>query len=366
VDPGVKYFFTIAYASGRSGRKELLISMDPVERLMRSDRKASYAGILLCTAFLCAYLPLNAFAGTTRLSAFQWIPWPGIITGSIIIASVVFLLFHWQQQQFRKKAHQLENLVSARTLELAMANADLERLSVTDPLTGLKNRRFVEFSIVEDLARARRSYQCIQGEWQSITEEAACINFLIIDIDHFKEVNDLYGHQAGDQVLRQIGSLFSSMVRESDTVVRWGGEEFLIVARNPKGNDLSIMAERIRKKVESTPFAINDQMTIPLTCSIGFSSWPFFKKDLDVLGWEDIIGIADRGLYMAKKCGRNTWFGVFSHPDYQGKAQANLINDLALAEKQGIIRIQSIISLDNIRNPQPPPETVSYPLHIAY
>jgi predicted signal transduction protein with EAL and GGDEF domain len=161
-----------------------------------------------------------------------------------------------------------------------------------------------------------------------------------------------------------MGTLFSSMVRESDTIVRWGGEEFLIIARNPKGNDLSIMAERIRKQMESTPFAINDQMTISLTCSIGFSSWPFFKTDPDAVGWEDVIGIADHGLYMAKKCGRNTWFGIFSQPDYRGKIHSKLINDLAAAEKQGVIRIQSVASLNNTMHPQPQHQNASYPLHV--
>jgi diguanylate cyclase (GGDEF)-like protein len=346
---------------------------------MRSDSKASGSSAVFCTAFLFIYLPIKAFAGMASPASlvdrfsplqialsfpnFKWSPWLECISGAIIIAGITLVLFHWQKKRFRKQADQLENLVSARTLELAMANADLERLSVTDPLTGMKNRRFVEFSIVEDLARVRRAYQCVQGAWQSLTEESACIHFLIIDIDHFKEVNDRYGHPAGDQVLRQMGSLCSSMVRESDTIVRWGGEEFLIIARNPKGNDLSIMAERIRKQVASTHFAINNHATISITCSIGFSSWPFFKTDPDAIGWEDVIGIADRGLYMAKRCGRNTWFGIFSHPEYQGKTHLSLLNDLTVAEKQGIIRIQAVVSLNNSIHPHPHQQHAAYPLH---
>jgi diguanylate cyclase (GGDEF)-like protein len=348
---------------------------------MRSYRKASCSSALFSAAFLLACLPINVLAVTSifpiisnrpyslplsfSLPIYPWNTCQGFITGLLIIAVIALTVFFSQQRRFRRKAHQLEKLVSARTQELAMANADLERLSVTDPLTGLKNRRFVEFSIVDDLARVRRSYQCVQGEWRSITAEVACINFLLIDIDHFKEVNDRYGHPAGDQVLRQMGSLFTSMVRESDTIVRWGGEEFLIVARNPKGNDLSIMAERIRKQVEAIPFAVNDQKNISLTCSIGFSSWPFFKKDPDALSWEDIIGIADRALYMAKKSGRNTWYGIFPHAEYQGKIHANLFNDPVMAEKQGVIQIQSITALDHSRLPQSPHQNTSYPIHIV-
>jgi diguanylate cyclase (GGDEF)-like protein len=346
---------------------------------MKGHRQAACVSAMFCTAFLYSCLPSNLFAGIAALPSarklfspfqialsladFKWIPWLECISGAFIIAGISVVMFHWQQKRFRKQADQLENLVSARTLELAMANADLERLSVTDPLTGMKNRRFVEFSIVEDLARVRRAYQCVQGEWQSITEESSCIHFLLIDIDNFKSINDRYGHPAGDQILRQMGPLCSSMVRESDTVVRWGGEEFLIIARNPKGNDLSIMAERIRKQVESARFAINDQTTISITCSIGFSSWPFFKADPDAIGWADVIGIADHGLYMAKRSGRNTWFGIFSHPDYKGKIHPNLLTDLVLAEKQGIIRIQAVVSLNNIIPPQTQQQKVTYPIH---
>lgn len=324
---------------------------------MKSYREASCAGVLCLAAFLPLLLSLPASAATgasisnhwlssIEASAipFLWSAWSGSIVLLALTAGIVFAVFRWQQRRFRKKTHQLENLVSARTIELAIANADLERLSITDPLTGLKNRRFVEFSIAEDLARVRRSFQCVHGEWQTIGEEAASINFLLIDIDHFKNVNDQYGHPAGDRVLRQMGALFSSMVRESDTTVRWGGEEFLIIARNPKGNDAAILAERIRNRVESTPFAIGDQKTVPLTCSIGFASWPFFRREPDAIGWQEVIGLADRGLYIAKNGGRNAWNGLCARPEYKGKITSSLLNDLAMAEKKGILRIQSSTS----------------------
>jgi two-component system sensor histidine kinase ChiS len=227
---------------------------------------------------------------------------------------------------------------------LAMANADLERLSITDPLTGLKNRRYLEFSIGEDLARVRRSFQAEEGEWQDRREDSAGITFLLVDIDHFKTVNDQFGHAVGDRVLSQMGAVLSSAVRESDTIVRWGGEEFLIIARNSRQGDSSILSDRVRKRVESTPFAVTDDRRIRLTCSIGFASWPFFKHEPDALGWEVVLGLADRCLYLAKNSGRNAWLGVAIRPDYRGRADYALLNDFVSAESAGILEIQSSAS----------------------
>jgi len=269
-----------------------------------------------------------------------WRAWPAIVTWILLIVSAA----SWSLQKFRKRALELEKLLSARTIELAMANADLERLSVTDPLTGLKNRRFVEFSITEDLARVRRSLQDTKGNWNSPTKDGANISFLVIDIDHFKRVNDRYGHPAGDQVLVQMSEIFSSVVRESDSTVRWGGEEFLIIARSSQANDAAALAQRIYGQVQSTSFAVNDDQTIRLTCSIGFASWPFFRCEPDALGWQEVLAMADRCLYIAKNSGRNSWTGVRTPTDYAGPADVESLNDFRSAEAKGIIRIQSSLS----------------------
>jgi diguanylate cyclase (GGDEF)-like protein len=270
-----------------------------------------------------------------------WRTWPAMAVCVLLIVSAFYGGLRWWMGHLRKRTRQLEGLVSARTIELAMANADLERLSITDPLTGLKNRRFLEFSIAEDLARVRRSFQSLDPDWQNSHESTANITFLVIDIDHFKPVNDRFGHAAGDKVLRQMGAVLTSAVRESDTTVRWGGEEFLVIARNPKGSDSAALAERIRKQVESASFGVVADQSIRLTCSIGFASWPFFRHEPDALGWQDVLGLADRCLYLAKNSGRNAWIGLASRPDYRGLAKYGILNDLRLAEITGIIEIQS-------------------------
>ena len=128
-----------------------------------------------------------------------WRTWPAIAAWLILIASAALGGFRWRMKNLRKRTRQLESIteVSAGTVELAMANADLERLSITDPLTGLKDGRLLEFSIAEDLARIRRSFQPLPSDWHSLPEETANISFLVIDIDHFKLINDSLGMPQG-------------------------------------------------------------------------------------------------------------------------------------------------------------------------
>jgi diguanylate cyclase (GGDEF)-like protein len=275
-----------------------------------------------------------------------WQTWQAIASGLVLVISAVFVGFRWRLKHLRNRTRHLESLVSARTIELALANADLERLSITDPLTGLKNRRFLEFSIGEDLARVRRNFQSEKGDWQVFQEDPASITFVLIDIDHFKLVNDKLGHTVGDKVLRQMGTALSSAVRESDTIVRWGGEEFLIIARNSRPGDAAVLSERIRKRVEAAPFAFTDDQRIRLSCSIGFASWPFFKHEPDALGWQEVLGLADRCLYLAKNSGRNAWLGIAARPDYRGRADYVILNDFVSAETAGILEIQSSASAE--------------------
>jgi predicted signal transduction protein with EAL and GGDEF domain len=123
--------------------------------------------------------------------------------------------------------------------------------------------------------------------------------------------------------------------------VRWGGEEFLVIARGPRENDSAILAERIRTKIALTPFAVNNDKNIRLTCSIGYASWPFFGFEPDALGWQEILALADRCLYLAKNSGRNAWIGVSARPDYKGQTNPGILNDFWEAESEGIITIQS-------------------------
>jgi diguanylate cyclase (GGDEF)-like protein len=134
--------------------------------------------------------------------------------------------------------------------------------------------------------------------------------FLLLDMDHSKSVNDSHGHAAGDAVLVQVAALLRSVFRASDHVVRWGGEEFLIVARfvgRKRGPEL---AEKVRAAVEAHEFRLDGGTLLKRTCSVGFAAYLFSTRRPRSCGWQEIVEIADRGLYAAKRKGRNGWVGL--------------------------------------------------------
>jgi diguanylate cyclase (GGDEF)-like protein len=158
----------------------------------------------------------------------------------------------------------------------------LERLASADPLTGLANRRGGEKDIAAEISRARR--------------QNTALSCVLLDIDHFKEVNDTFGHQAGDYVLREISALLRRTVRAYDILVRWGGEEFLLVLPGVEQAQALKLAERIRQAIENMPLAGIGG----ITASVGVAA---LGNDYS---FEAMFASADRRLYSAKASGRNT------------------------------------------------------------
>ena len=203
----------------------------------------------------------------------------------------------------------LEQKVSERTEELEKAYEKLEQLSLSDPLTGLGNRRFFEKFIDSDASEARRKYIKWNRDGIGVPSESDLV-FIVIDIDKFKSVNDTYGHAAGDKVLVAIADILKEASRKSDYIVRWGGEEFLIVARFLCRDNAQSLTERIRANVEKTVIDIGDGQTLQVTCSLGYAGFPFNKQEPNHYEWEEVIKIADRALYASKFSGRNSWIGL--------------------------------------------------------
>ena len=173
---------------------------------------------------------------------------------------------------------------------------------------------------------------------------------LVVDLDHFKTINDSAGHAAGDAVLRQLRDLLKAASRSSDIIVRWGGDEFLLVARDLSGDGLVELAERIRSKVASHVFEIGEGRVVRTTCSVGFACYPFFREQLDALSWEQVISVADRALYVAKASGRNAWVGF--HPGLTALPIQGLFSAICHGTQQlvreGTLRVTS--SLTGLRN----------------
>jgi two-component system cell cycle response regulator len=176
----------------------------------------------------------------------------------------------------------------ARMIETTKAdNARLEVLARTDPLTQLLNRRVLIERLVQEVERARR-YE-------------GTIALLMIDLDHFKRINDQYGHLVGDDVLRDVATILRNAVRAVDVVARYGGEEFVVVLPETPDAGAQAFAERLREKVEAHVFNAHPHGTFHVTCSIGMATYP----GPHIESGEDLLARADEALYRAKADGRN-------------------------------------------------------------
>jgi diguanylate cyclase (GGDEF)-like protein len=242
-----------------------------------------------------------------------WKTWWAYTIYSLISALITFAFLRSQQRKVifeRNLNAQLEDKVKERTRKLEEAYTQLEEVSLTDQLTGLKNRRFLQNNIDGDIALVERKYQkSNKGESVDKQPESDLICFLI-DLDHFKLVNDVHGHAAGDAVLIQIKFILEQVFRETDYLIRWGGEEFLVVARFTARDNAPELAERLRITVEEHDFDIGENKAINKTCSIGFACYPFSLQNTKALEWSQVIDIADHCLYAAKKSSRNAWVGL--------------------------------------------------------
>lgn len=181
----------------------------------------------------------------------------------------------------------------AQVIEMTRAdNARLEALAHTDPLTQVLNRRALTLRLTAELDRARRY--------------SSVVTLLMIDLDHFKRVNDTYGHLTGDDALREVAAVLQHAVRSVDVVARYGGEEFVIVLPETAEGGAVAFAERIRERIEAQMFAVigapgAEGTGLRLTASIGVATFPGPRVD----SAEDLFGQADAALYRAKAEGRN-------------------------------------------------------------
>jgi len=183
-------------------------------------------------------------------------------------------------------------IIASFALENAVNRARLLRSGFTDVLTGWNNRRYLHVRLNEELARARR--------------DATTLTCLMLDIDHFKRVNDSFGHAAGDEVLREIANRIESQVRASDVAARYGGEEFIVLLPNTDTKSGELLAERVRKEIESIPFDLANHESLTVTASIGIACTSPQRSDADLkTTGESLVARADVALYQAKFAGRN-------------------------------------------------------------
>jgi two-component system, cell cycle response regulator len=225
----------------------------------------------------------------------------------------------------------------------------LRKMSFQDPLTRLGNRRSLTVTLKTAIPDVHRCYNHHRAT--SMDVDNRDLIFLLIDLDHFKLVNDVYGHDAGDAVLKSIKKIIQPLMRDTDPIVRWGGEEFLVVARNSKRELAHQIAERIREKMEQFEFNIGNKEPLKLSCSIGFACYPFFQNHPIDIGWEQVVSIADKALYYSKNNGRNAWSGFVATESWFSEEPEKDINKdyISLLEMKAI-ELQTSTSIPQIKD----------------
>ena len=261
---------------------------------------------------------------------------------STLLAGLLTLFLIWSRYKQRQQTVALRREVREQTATLEVKNSELEQayktleeFSLRDVLTGLYNRHYLESQLPAEIKRS-------QNEKEAFAQNSDLL-CLLIDIDHFKKINDNYGHAAGDTVLKAFAQRLQQVFRHTDLIIRWGGEEFLVVCRGSSRYELPEIAERCRQIVSQTPFDIGNDTLLTVSCSIGFSLLPPSNERYFEQRWEATFSVVDYCLYAAKLSGRNGWVGLIETSDKKHDEKST-----PLGKKFGFPDVTLATSFNNI------------------
>ncbi|MDT9001782.1 tetratricopeptide repeat-containing diguanylate cyclase [Paucibacter sp. APW11] len=227
--------------------------------------------------------------------------------------------------------YMLYRRVKKANADLEAANKQLEFHSVRDPLTGLYNRRSFHELMATRPARVERERR------ENSQQQPDCL--LLLDIDYFKSINDTHGHAAGDVVLIEVARRLREAVRDTDMVMRWGGEEFLIFSPRTQVSQLTALVERVLEQIGGTPITLPSSKAITVTVSGGFISVPFPEQGPLQFEWEKAMQLADMALYLGKIHGRNRAYGLDRLLVPAEQALPVLEHDLSAAMAAGMVQM---------------------------
>jgi diguanylate cyclase (GGDEF)-like protein len=273
------------------------------------------------------------------------------VAAMVFMGTLVFVKQHWMDRELLHLLHlsrknldemcklkdELENKEQAlrwHSLELQRKNLELQEISFTDALTGVWNRRYLEEILAAEAGQVLRNYERVRGGDTRKLDHRDLI-FIMVDVDFFKQVNDLHGHPAGDRFLQRVAERLTRVVRKSDVLVRWGGEEFLIMSRSADPAGTPAFCERILDVMASEPFDLGHGVRVRKTCSVGWAPFPWSRGAYEALCAEETIELADTALYRAKAAGRNQGIGILPVEGAVTSVQAITLE--ALQKDKGIL-----------------------------
>jgi diguanylate cyclase (GGDEF)-like protein len=241
-------------------------------------------------------LPPEAVLQNRPVGVWELYRWQILMGGTLILLQAALITVLVRVLRSRRMAlaalnderNNLEDRVLQRTLELLMANTKLEQLATTDPLTGIANRRRMTEQIAKELDRARRYRHPLA--------------LLMVDIDHFKRINDTYGHDVGDQAIVAVAGALSAGLRSIDLVARFGGEEFVLLMPEASLETAGAAAERLRETVSQLRIELDGGLEVSLTISVGVAA-SYLQEAPD--SPSSLLMRADKALYQAKNEGRD-------------------------------------------------------------
>lgn len=216
-----------------------------------------------------------------------------------------------EMRRLKDELEDKEQSLRWHSLELQRKNLELQEISFTDVLTGVWNRRYMEEILSAEAGQVLRNYQRARGNDIRKLDHRDLI-FIMVDVDFFKEVNDIHGHPAGDRLLQLVAQRLSTVVRKSDVLVRWGGEEFLIMSRSADPTGTPAFCSRILEVISGEPFDLGHGISVSKTCSVGWAAYPWCRQAYEALCAEESIELADAALYRAKAMGRNQGVGIIA------------------------------------------------------
>ncbi len=229
---------------------------------------------------------------------------------ALAAATLIAVLGYVFSRRSAGRELQLQQQVEQRTAELRRANDRLRNAnqalaeeSLTDGLTGLKNRRFLARFLADWRRRSLLGETAQEQLW-----------LFLVDLDHFKSVNDRYGHLVGDDILKQFSQLLLRLAGDGGHALRWGGEEFLLLMPEAGFSSVEKMAERIVKAVRRADFRANEVERVPLSVSLGVCPYPALPDRGDIADWALALELADAALYWVKRHGRNGWNRLIPSP----------------------------------------------------
>jgi len=241
-----------------------------------------------------------------------WETWWARALYLLAAVGAVAAFVRWRTRHLEADRRRLEEAVATRSAELAAANKELREASFTDALTGARNRRFFSTVIEDDVNRTLRVHST-----PAANRPRNCdLIFYIVDIDHFKEVNDAFGHDRGDGVLAEVARRLTTVVRDSDRLIRWGGEEFLLISRDADRTRGDVLAGRVMQAVGSEPFDLGGGQKVRQTCSVGWAPFPWYPDSTRTFAFTEVLKLADRAMYLAKQSGRNRSVGALPAGPY--------------------------------------------------